>query len=172
VTDDLAATAPNKVFPTSDSYQSLGEIISLMMRSRLFCSQPLGSIAAVLNPAFANGQYVIGRAKNEAGVHTPVAACVWACVSADVDQRLSQHVEGPMRLAPTDWRSGDIPWVIAALGEQLALEPVLRELQKVTLNGRPLKMRARDQDGAAAVCTLTSDSRFPLDRSFDCAIAH
>jgi hemolysin-activating ACP:hemolysin acyltransferase len=143
-----------------------------MMRTQLFRSLPLGAISTLLDPAFASGQYVIGRAKNAAGAQIPVAACMWACVSADVDKRLSKNLDSPMQLAPADWRSGDIPWVIAALGEQLALEPVLRELQRVTLGGRPLKMRAPGDGGATTVGTLTPQGDFPLDNSFSKIVAH
>jgi hemolysin-activating ACP:hemolysin acyltransferase len=155
-----AGAEENVVLPATDGHKSLGEIVSLMIRSQHFRGMPLGAIAALLGPAFGNGQFVIARAKNEAGAQVPVAACVWANVSADVDRRLSENLDKPMQLQPADWRSGDIPWVIAALGDRRAVEPMLRQLQKVTLKGRAMKLRARGQDGQAAVRTLTADGNF------------
>jgi hemolysin-activating ACP:hemolysin acyltransferase len=149
------------VLPASDGLLSLGEIVSLMLRSSHFRSLPLGAIASLIGPAFSGGQYVIARAKNEAGAQVPVAACLWASVSADVDRRLSENLDKPMQLAAAEWKSGDIPWVVAALGDRRAVEPMLRQLQKVTLKGRPLKLRLRGQDGQSAVRALTAEA--PLD---------
>ena len=80
------------VLPAADGLLSLGEIISLMMRSTHFRTLPLAAISALIGPAFSCGQYVIARAKNEAGAQVPVGACVWACVSNDVDRRLSENL--------------------------------------------------------------------------------
>jgi hemolysin-activating ACP:hemolysin acyltransferase len=139
---------------------SLGEIISLMTRSAHFRAMPLGVIATLLRPAFANGQFMIVRTTSSAGAKTAVGACLWASVSAEVDARLSQAPDQPMQLSAAEWKSGDIVWVVAALGESRVVGPMLRRLQNDVLGGRPMKLRARGADGAAAIRTLTPDGKF------------
>src|SRR5262245_23778786 len=64
-----AAEAPS-VAP-GGGLMSLGEIVSLMLRSNQFRALPLGAVGALLEPAFASGQFLVVRVANEAGVHAP-----------------------------------------------------------------------------------------------------
>ena len=69
-------------------------------------------------PAVANGQFAVAEARSqETGAITPVGALLWALVSADVDKHLTD-LSAPLRLKPNEWRSGDIPWIILAIGDR------------------------------------------------------
>lgn len=84
----------------------------------------------------------------------PVAAAFWAQVSADVDRKLSENLAGPIRLRPDEWRSGEILWLIDAVGDSRALPTFLKHLQENVFKGRPVKMRTRGPDGRAVAGVL------------------
>ena len=146
---DNALAANQTIAPAA--LLSLGEIVSLMMRSQNFQQMPLGAISALLTPAVSGGQFLVARAQTKEGAVAPVAACLWARVSPEVDARLSQDLEKPIRLSPADWKSGDIVWGIVFVGDQRGLIPLLQQLQKETLGGKPIKMRIRGDDGIPKV---------------------
>ncbi len=127
---------------------SLGEIVSVLMRSPRFKGMPLADLETLVVPAVNAGQYLVveARAKSD-GFVTPVAAALWARVSEDIDRRISQTLDKPVQLAPADWKSGDIPWVIVMAGDPRLLNPALDQLQRATLNGRPLRMAIKGPDG-------------------------
>ena len=57
------------------------------------------------------------------------------------------------KLAPKDWKSGDIPWLIIAAGDQRLIKALQQRIQETTLKGRPLKFRSAqkvDEGGAMA----------------------
>lgn len=127
---------------------ALGEIMSVLMRSRVYRATALADIHDMVTPAVSCEQYLIARAYSAAnGLTVPVAAALWARVSQAVDKRLTEQVEGPTQLAPAEWTSGDIPWLIAYLGDPGAINPMLEVLQNKTLGGKVLKVRTRDADG-------------------------
>jgi hemolysin-activating ACP:hemolysin acyltransferase len=103
------------------------------------------------------GQFLVAEAQSKTqGFLTPVAAALWAKVSKEVDQRLSQNLDAPPQLSPQDWNSGDIGWLIVLAGNVQALAPLLKQLQETTFKGRPVKMRAKaKEDGKTVVTTLS-----------------
>jgi hemolysin-activating ACP:hemolysin acyltransferase len=44
-------------------------------------------------------------------------------------------------LRPDEWRSGEILWLVDAVGEADAVQHLLRELEKTTFNGGEVKVR-------------------------------
>lgn len=145
---DLAALA------SRNALLSLGEIVSLMMRTPYFRTLPLAQVQALVVPAVSCGQVMVARVKNEVGAQTPVAACLWARVSPDIDKKLTANLDKTALLSPAAWRSGDIAWVMAAFGDRRAIVPLVQRLQKVTLKGGPLKVRTFDAKGVARLETL------------------
>jgi len=137
-----------------------GEVVSVMMRAQQFRDLPLKQLQEVVVPPLMLGQFLVAEAQSKAeGFVTPVAAALWARVSKEVDQRLSQNLEGPVQLAPKDWNSGDIGWLIVLVGNVQALAPLLKQLQETTFKGRPVKMRARGKDGKRVVTTLSGQAK-------------
>ncbi|NOT71815.1 MAG: toxin-activating lysine-acyltransferase [Hyphomicrobium sp.] len=93
-------------------------------------------------------------AQRQEGRQKTVAVALWAFVSPDVDQRLSQNLDAPIRLAPHEWRSGDTLWLVDAIGDARALPQLLASLQQTAFKGRDAKMRTVSATGARAVQTL------------------
>ena len=141
---------------------SFGGIVSVLMRSPAYRTMPLAEVEALVVPALLSGQFLIAEAQSKAnGFVTPIAAALWASVSEDVDRRLSEQLDQPVRLAPKEWKSGTIPWVITLMGDSRAIKPMLRQLQETTLKGRPLKVRVKGNDGRTIVGTVASVSDQP-----------
>ena len=134
---------------------SFGEIVGLFMSSPQLKNLPLSSLNQMLVPAIATEQFMIAEARSkESGFLTPIAAVLWARVSEEVDQRLSEHTGEPVKLDAKDWHSGDIPWLILAAGDQRVIKTLLQRVQKTRLKDRPLKFRsAKKGDEAVAPTT-------------------
>jgi hemolysin-activating ACP:hemolysin acyltransferase len=131
---------------------SFGGIVSLLMRTQQFKNVPLSSLEELVVPAVTTGQFMIAEAQmKKSGLVTPVAVVLWASVSEEIDQRLSDNGSEPVRLAPKDWKSGDIPWLIIAAGDKRLIKALLERIQETALKGRLLKFRSADKvdEGAA-----------------------
>jgi len=137
-----------------------GEVVSVMMRAQQFRDLPLKHLQELVVPPLMLGQFLVAEAQSKAqGFVTPVAAALWARVSKEVDQRLSADLDKPVQLAPKDWNSGDIGWLIVLVGNVQALAPLLKQLQDTTFKGRPVKMRSRGKDGKRVVTTLSGQAK-------------
>jgi hemolysin-activating ACP:hemolysin acyltransferase len=142
-------------------HASLGGLVSVMMRSPRYQAVPLGYVQALLSPAIGTGQFAIANAHDkERGLAAPVALVLWASVSPEVDARLSALGDKPMVLPMQDWRSGDIPWLMALVGDQRVAQPLLTNLQDKTFKGRALKARIKE-NGAVVVRTVSPATLLP-----------
>lgn len=134
---------------------SFGEIVTLMMRSPADKSITLNDLEWMIVPALQCGQFAVAEAQSkETGAVMPVGAVLWAFVSPDVDQRLSNALDQPARLQAVEWRSGDIPWIVMAIGEPKLLGGLLQQLSKTVFARQAPKMRARGADGKITVGRL------------------
>lgn len=135
----------------------LGEVMSVLMRAPQFRALPLSEVQSLVVPPLSLGQFLIAEARSKSqGYVTPVATALWAKVSNEVDRKLTEGLERPIRLAPNDWKSGDNAWLIVLAGNAQAIAPMLKKFQETTLKGQPLKMRAKNKDGKTVVRTFTS----------------
>jgi hemolysin-activating ACP:hemolysin acyltransferase len=133
----------------------LGEIVNVMMRAPQFRAVPLGEVQALVLPPLISGQYLVAEARSTSrGFISPVAVALWAKVSKEVDKRLSESLDKPIKLTPEEWKSGDIAWLIVLAGNAQAIAPILKKFQETTLKGAPLKMRSRAKDGKTVVSTF------------------
>ena len=82
---------------------------------------------------------------------TPIGGILWAFVSKDVDERLTASPDQLVPLKPENWRSGDIPWIIATIGDPKAVGGLLQPLAKTVFKDRAPKMRVRGVDGKATI---------------------
>jgi RTX toxin acyltransferase family len=106
-------------------------------------------------PAVEAGTYAVIDATNvEKRTSTPAAIALWAFVSDAVDQRLSANMHEPVNLAPHEWISGSIPWLVTAAGEPGALQKLMTHLLETRLKGLTVKMRRMGPDGRAAAYSL------------------
>ncbi len=130
---------------------AFGSIVSIMMRTPNLRQATLADVEALVVPAVATGQFAVAEAQSkENGATAPVAAVLWANVSEEVDCRLSVEGDKPVKLEPKDWKSGDIPWLVMAIGDKRFLKSMLEQVQSKTLNGRPLKTRKMSGNGQAS----------------------
>ena len=130
---------------------AFGSIVSIMMRTPNLRQATLADVEALVVPAVATGQFAVAEAQSkENGATAPVAAVLWANVSEEVDHRLSVEGDKPVKLEPKDWKSGDIPWLVMAIGDKRFLKSMLEQVQSKTLNGRPLKTRKMSGNGQAS----------------------
>ena len=134
----------------------LGEVMSVLMRAPQFRALPLSEVQSLVVPPLSLGQFLIAEARSKSqGYVTPVATALWAKVSNEVDRKLSEELDQPIRLAPDDWKSGDNAWLIVLAGNAQAIGPLLKKFQETSLKGQPLKMRAKGKDGKTVVRTFT-----------------
>jgi cytolysin-activating lysine-acyltransferase len=134
----------------------LGEVVSVFMRAPEFRALPLDEIRALVIPAMSAGQFLVAERRSKTqGTIAPVAVALWASVSKEVDKRLSEGLDRPLRLAPAEWKSGEIAWLVALAGHPQAITPMLKNFQETTLKGQPLKMRSTGKDGKTIVRTFS-----------------
>ncbi|MBS0244810.1 MAG: toxin-activating lysine-acyltransferase [Proteobacteria bacterium] len=154
-TPNAPADAASRAAATKRLYTAAGEIVSVLMRSPETRALTLGQLEALIGPALNTGQFLVAEAQSKAdGSVAPMATVLWATVSAEVDQRLSAQPDQPFQLAPNEWRSGEVPWLVLLAGDQRLIGPMLKALQDNALRGCPLKMRTKDKNGNAIVGTL------------------
>jgi hemolysin-activating ACP:hemolysin acyltransferase len=134
---------------------AFAQIVSILMHSPRYRHYTLGDLEWLVLPPLLTGQCSVAEAKSkENGASVPVAVALWASVSADVDRRLTENLNTPIRLRPDEWRSGDILWLIDAVGDRRVVPGLLKQLADNTLKGREIKVRGRGEDGKVEVKNL------------------
>lgn len=132
-----------------------GQIVTLLLRSSADRQRPLQDLEWMVIPALNAGQFAIAEAQaKERGVPLPVGAVLWALVSADLDARLTESPDQPVTLRPEDWHSGDIPWIMATIGDPKVVGGLLQQLSKTVFKARSPKIRVRTADGTATITHL------------------
>jgi cytolysin-activating lysine-acyltransferase len=135
-----------------DVSANFGQLVSLLMRSRAHRFSMLADLEYMVVPAIATRQFRVAEGVSaEAGLVAPVAAVMWGSVSAEVDQRLVQAVDQPIRLKPEEWRSGDIVWIVDAVGDPKAINALLQHLKQNELKDARVKMRIQGKDGKPVI---------------------
>jgi len=138
---------------------AFGDIVSILMRTEGFKEKSLSDLDWLVMPAIRNGQFALAHGDPAGQQSTqrpavPIAAVLWATVSTSVDGRLRGEVADTIELDPTEWASGDIPWIVAAAGTQDALKALLRRLAEVVFKDQPANMVVMI-DGALEIKQIT-----------------
>lgn len=132
-----------------------GQIVAVLMRSSAYKHFMLSDLEWFVAPAVIAGQFNIAEAQSKThGLTTPIGVVLWARVSPDVDRRLSSSFEQPIRLKPREWTSGEIFWIVDAIGDRRVLDVMLRRLTEKEWKGKQIKLRARDKDGKFSIAEL------------------
>lgn len=133
-----------------------GEIVSVLVRAQDYRARPIAALEEIAIPAVLTGQFSLAQAQSSVnGMVAPVGVVFWARVSADIDQRLTQTIETePVRLQLPEWRSGQIVWIVDAVGEQKVIEAMLSRLLETEWKGQEVRLRARTKDGSYKVGVL------------------
>lgn len=114
-----------------------GEVIGALMRSPRHRRMRLEELENTVVPAIATGQFAVAHQAVEGrpGETMPIAAIFWARVSPQVDERLQRMNKFPAELSRHEWTSGDIPWLVDAVGQQQIVERLIGELTVRGLGG-------------------------------------
>ena len=118
----------------------LGQVVSVLLRSPMYRHLTIGDLEWLVIPAIRAGQFSILEAQS--AVDRPLGVALWATVSPVVDRRLTaQKAAGlvPFRLAPSDWRSGDILWLMDLIALRQARQNFLDRLNDTAFKGRTVK---------------------------------
>jgi hemolysin-activating ACP:hemolysin acyltransferase len=134
---------------------SVGDMVVVLSRSPAHKHYFLADIEWMVLPAIAAGQfYIVDVIHKERGVRVPVAAVTWAFVSQEVDARLREGAGQRARLRPDEWKSGDVGWLIDAVGNGNGLDSALQWLKAGPFKERPLNLITRGEQGAPVASTL------------------
>jgi cytolysin-activating lysine-acyltransferase len=154
-----ASTRESQRLAVSAIRQSVAfaQIVSVLMRSPRYRHYTLGDLEWLVVPALTTGQWrVVGAQSKQNGVSFPVAVALWAKVSAEVDKKLSENLHLPIKLRPDEWQSGDILWLVDAVGEPRVVPQLLKQLLETSFKGREAKVRAAGEDGKITVRRLAA----------------
>ena len=133
------------------------QAVGVLMRSPHYREYRIADLEWLLLPPITNGQFRIGETKldeKHGGAAVPVSLVLWAFVSSEVDQRLTMAMGPAAQLAPEEWKSGDIPWLVHAAGETRFVRPVVNQLMETTFKGQRVKVLAYDKDNAVKMHVL------------------
>ena len=109
-----------------DLNAGLGEVVALLARDPAWKHAALADLEWLVYPPVTSNQLLTLRGKvkgkdgEDSGVTVPLGVALWAKVSEDVDARLKAQQQAgiPFRIAPRDWTSGEIPWVLVVSGPE------------------------------------------------------
>lgn len=126
--------------------RALGEATWLLLASPAHRHLFLSDFEWCLIPALRSRQFCVFRKDGE-----PAGLALWAHVSETVDQRLAA---APGRLAPNEWMSGDILWLIDLVAPFGGQEEMLEKLATGLFKGRGYKVWKADVGGKPGVMTV------------------
>lgn len=118
------------------------------MRAPQTRDMKIADIEWLLLPALKNQQIAIAEAKLKSGPgNVPVAILLWAEISPEVERRLLADRSAIPRMETADWKSGTIPWIVAALGPPEVLKNMVSQLVAGPLGGRRVRGRVAAPNG-------------------------
>jgi hemolysin-activating ACP:hemolysin acyltransferase len=136
---------------------AFGEITSILMRSPQHKHHSLADLEWLVVPAVMTGQFTIAEAHSKAnGLTVPVGMVFWASLSDEVEKRLSESLDVPLRLKPEEWKSGNNLWLVEAIGDQKVTQAILKRLAANEWAGRVVRFRGRDKDGKPKIGVLSA----------------
>ncbi|WP_447971533.1 toxin-activating lysine-acyltransferase [Nitrospira sp. M1] len=152
----MKSNTSTKAQPTSSDVQArvnktalaFGEIVALLSRSPLYKHMSLADLEWLVIPALMTNQVtsVRGKLKDQDGLTIPLGLAMWAYVSEEVDKKLEAQKQAgiPFRLAPQDWKSGDIPWLLAVVAPKEASQALVKKLEETVFQGKTLRKYFRE----------------------------
>jgi cytolysin-activating lysine-acyltransferase len=138
---------------------TVGQITVILMRTPQHRHTFLSDLEWLVMPAIATNQVMTADGRDsKTGITVPLAIVLWACVSEEVDTRLSSYPEQRVRLKPEEWASGTIPWLVEAAGEPHAIGRLLRDLIEGRFPDKDIKTIGRSADGKPCVRLLRKEA--------------
>jgi len=141
------ATGNNVQARVNKTAMAFGEIVALLSRSPIYRHMSLADLEWLVIPALMTNQVtsIRGKLKDQDGLTIPLGLAMWAYVSKDVDKKLEAQKEAkiPFRLAPQEWKSGGIPWLLVVVAPKEAGQALVMKLEETVFQGKTLKHFAR-----------------------------
>jgi len=135
---------------------AFGEIVTVLMRTQEHRGKSLSDLEWLAIPAVTTGQFALAEAQSKInGMMAPVGLILWASVSPEVDARLRSELASGLTLKPNEWKSGDVLWVVEAVGDPKILHAMIQRTAQNEWKGRPANLRIRDKDGAVKAGVLS-----------------
>ncbi len=135
--------------------RAFGSVMAIYARSPVHREMRLCDIETLVIPALTTGQFSLAEAAHKQnGLVTPVSVVLWASVSGAIDERITAAPEQPLAFGAADWKSGDIIWIVEAVGDQKAIGETMSRLQTNAWKGRTVKMRTQGEDGGIVAYVL------------------
>jgi hemolysin-activating ACP:hemolysin acyltransferase len=150
--------APRRVRanPVSTAF---GDMVALLAKSPAHKHFSLADLEWLLLPPVALNQFALADAKLPNGQTVLAGLVLWAHVAPDVDARLAQSERYPVRLHPNEWRSGDILWIVDAVGNPKMIQTIIGGLAENAFGGKQFKMLRHRIEAAVPAQPERSDSR-------------
>jgi hemolysin-activating ACP:hemolysin acyltransferase len=127
---------------------AFAKIVSLLMHSPAHKHLHVSDLTWLVVPPLLADQFAIVEALQEgAALPSPYAAALWARVSPELDRRLSEDKDRSVKLTADEWQSGDIFWIIDAVGHPTIVPAFLEELVATHFPGQHPKMRVIGKQG-------------------------
>lgn len=107
---------------------SMGAVLELMRLSPIHRYLYVSDLDWLVVPPLLLGQTRMYHDENK-----PVAFVCWAMLDEETEARVKA---GQVRLRPTDWQSGDRPWVMETIAPYGGFERVIDDLTKTVFGGK------------------------------------
>ncbi len=160
--NDAAEEAARQAIQAKMMAAGFGEIVSVLMRSPHYRHYSLTDLEWLVVPPLLANQFTLAEARSkEGGIPAPIGVALWARVSDEVDKKLMDGIDRPVRLRPDEWTSGDTLWLIDAVGAPEAVKAMVERMGEAVFEGKPFKLRARGEDGKVGVQTVNPKSSAP-----------
>ena len=148
--------------------ESFARIVAVLMRDNNFRDLTLANLEPLVIPPLMVGQFALAHARlqpsatktnttdlRESGIVVPVAVALWARVSANIHNLLTENLDKQPRFQPADWTSGDNIWLMTVAGDRRALPKFIQQLVETEFKGRRVWTRMRGHDGKVIVKALS-----------------
>jgi cytolysin-activating lysine-acyltransferase len=106
-----------------EKYNLIGQIVSLMLSSKIHRKYLIDDIGAMFLPAIHLNQFRIYR--NKKG--DPVGIITWAFLSKDLEEKYQKGNKALTKLE--DWKSGDNGWVIDFIAPYGHAKQIIKDLR-------------------------------------------
>jgi cytolysin-activating lysine-acyltransferase len=131
---------PGPATPQKTVAQVLGEITWLLTQSQIHKTMFLSDLEWFVMPAILTEQFRIWNGPEG----TPAAFVTYAFVSPETDARLEA---GAHKLAPHEWQSGDILWLMEVVAPFGAVDEIMLDLVKTAFPDQVFKFHMTTPDG-------------------------
>ncbi len=139
--------------------------VSLFMRSPAHRHCTMADLEWCLLPALRLNQFMAAEARLPDGQAIPTALVLWARVSEEIDTQLSAAPRHPIRLHPNEWQSGNVTWIVDAIGEPGAVRECIEALAQTAFRGKVFKMLSLPNTSAGQAAPQGESNGHPSEKS-------